>query len=146
MYVLHGPVMFLGGMIERRRHRRRRTEVLHDLACALNRRDYDTARELLAPDIVVRDSVGRRIEGLDEFIRSDREFRARAGGPRIDIKTAIDQDGDLLVMGEIESRFADMNGVAYYRLGFDGDRINRIDITRSDDRMTVTKFHALQHN
>ena len=73
-------------------------------------------------------------------------FRARAGGPRIDIKTAIDQDGDLLVMGEIESRFADMNGIAYYRLGFDGDRINRIDITRSDDRMTVTKFHALQHN
>ncbi len=129
-----------------RHDRRRRSGVVNDLVSALNALDYKVVRRLLSPQVEVTDAVGRQISGVDAFIASDREFRTRAGQPRIEVLAAIENADGILISGMVHSTNRALSGPACWRLAFDGERVSRIEITRSDQHMTVTKFHALQNN
>lgn len=142
--MLSGPFMHLGTIFHGWRGRRQRIEVVETLAHAINNGDYETVRKLVSPDIEVIDALGRSISGAEEFVAADSAFRAQVAGAQLVVESAIENDGDVLVTGRLSGDDPRFAGSTFWRVCFRGDLIARIEITRDQSQMTVTKFHALQ--
>ena len=132
----------LGGLISRRLTRRARGRAVFALVGALNALDYRSVSELLSPDAVMVDVLGRRIAGRDRILASDRAFREQADSPQITVGTLDHSQGDVLVRGHMDSPMPEIDGKVLWRVGFDGARIARIEIIRPGDLMSAPLFAA----
>ncbi len=132
----------LGGLISRRLTRRARGRAVFALVGALNALDYRSVSELLSPDAVMVDVLGRRIAGRDRILASDRAFREQADSPQMTVGTLDHSQGDVLVRGHMDSPMPEIDGKVLWRVGFDGARIARIEIIRPGDLMSAPLFAA----
>lgn len=139
------PVMVLGGFLKRlQSRRRRRIAAVRRISDLLNAMEQEAARPLFSPDLIVVDGAGRRIEGVDDFLRADRNIRIAAGYARIRIDDISVRGNEVFVSGTIDSKSREMSGQTFWRMTFDGDIVSEIHITRDPELMTVTRYHAMQ--
>ena len=137
--------MGFGGFFKRlQSRRRRRIAMVRQLAGFFDNLDYDAARPMLSPDLVVVDGLGRRIEGRETVIKADRDFRIAAGRPRMHINEILTTADDVLVTGVLEGNSAEVTGPSFWRISFSGDLVSRIEITRNPDQMTVARYYSLR--
>ncbi len=106
--------------------------------------EQDAARPLLSPDLIVVDGAGRRIEGVDDFLKTDRNLRIAAGHVQVRIDDISVRDNEVFVSGTTDSESEEMSGQTFWRLTFDGEIVSEIHITRDPELMTVTRYHAMQ--
>ena len=137
--------MVFGGFIKRLQSKRqRRIAAVRRISGLLNAMEQDAARPLFSPDLIVVDGAGRRIEGVDDFLKADRNLRIAAGHAKVRIDDISVRDNEVFVSGTTDSESEEMSGQTYWRLTFDGEVVSEIHITRDPELMTVTRFHALQ--
>lgn len=137
--------MVFGGFLKRSQsRRRRRIAAVRRISDLLNAMEQDAARPLLSPDLIVVDGAGRRIEGVDDFLKADRNLRIAAGHAQVRIDDISVRDNEVFVSGTIDSESKEMSGQTFWRLTFDGEIVSEIHITRDPELMTVTRYHAMQ--
>ncbi len=107
---------------------------------ALNHRDWNGARSLIAADFSIADQFGNEVVGADEFLRSFLDFCEAAGDPKL-VFDSIDPNRDeVLVRGHIENTSSEVRSPTMWRFLFDGPLISRIEVTRANNEMTLPRF------
>ena len=109
---------------------------------AINDSRYDTVATLITDDIGILDTNGGRIDGRDAFIEQDRAYREALGGPGLIVESLFSARGEIFVRGRLDSSNPQVNGPTLWRVRFNGDRINQIEITRTGGQPTVASFAA----
>ncbi|UYH53867.1 nuclear transport factor 2 family protein [Qipengyuania sp. SS22] len=129
-------------LFKKRLNRKARANAVCDVIAGLNSLDYEAVSRVLAPDAVLVDGNGLKLQGLPAIIDADRAFREQADRPQIQVDT-LDHSGDeVLVRGHIDSSMPEIDGPVMWRIYFDGAQITRVEITRPPDRMTGPLFAA----
>ncbi len=114
------------------RARSQREKRVRELAQALNARDYEQVGEFLTANVLVFNVRGGRTEGRAAFIRKDRAFR-EASRAIVQLDEIIHHDDEVLVRGRLESPLPDVGGPTMWRVGFEGELISQVEITRVND-------------
>ena len=122
------------------RERRRHVRAVRSFRDALNRRDMDAVGAHVAPDIVVVDQSGHRIEGRDDYLVMQRSFLEAAGRPTIVLDTVEPNREEVLVRGRVEGGDHRVNGAIMWRISFQGPLISQVEITRDADGITLPRF------
>lgn len=132
----------LSGIFHFRGGKASREKLIRDLASCLNERAYARLPDIVSEDIVIADVNARQFSGRDRMLSSEREYSRRIPDRKLVIETMHHYEDAVLVSGRFESRNVDVAGPAMWRVGFSGDKIARIDVTRADNQMTLPKFAA----
>ena len=82
------------------------------------------------------------MEGLDEIIESDREFRIQAGRPKVVLDSLDHTREEVLVRGHMDSDLPTINGPLMWRAEFDGNLIKRVEVTRPSELMSAPLYAA----
>lgn len=127
----------------KRSSRKGREAAVHAMVKAMNSLDYDAMRGLMTDDAVITDASGRKIEGIEEILEADREFREQAGRPQVVIDTLDHTREEVLVRGHMDSSMREVAGPLMWRAQFDGNRIKRVEVTRPGELMSAPR-HAAQ--
>lgn len=98
--------------------------------------------EYLTEDFAYIDVSGHRMNSREEFLRVDCDFRKAIGNPQAEIET-LDHHGDeTLVRGQLSRGSDEVGGQTFWRIYFDDDRIQRVDVTRAGRHKTLPVFPA----
>ena len=122
--------------------RKDREEAVRTMVAAMNSLDYSVIPSVLAADAVVIDACGHKMEGIEEIIEIDREFREQAGGPQVVIDTLDHTREEVLVRGHLASDLSEIAGPIMWRAEFDEKLIKRLEVTRPSDLMSAPMFAA----
>lgn len=125
------------------RERRRHVRAVQSFRDALNRRDMDAVRNHVAPDIVVCDQSGHRIEGRERYLAMQDSFLKAAGYPTIILDSVEPNRDEVLVRGHVEGGDQRVNGTIMWRVSFEGQSISQIEITRSADGISLPRFASV---
>ena len=120
--------------------RRQQERTLLQLVAAINDQRYDNLTALVTDSVTIVDTKGGRIEGRDKFIEQDRAYREALGGPGLILESMFAARGEVFARGRLDSDNSHINGPTLWRVGFDDDRVDRIEITRSGGQPTVASF------
>ena len=130
----------LSAVLETFRPKARRENSVREFVAAANAGDYDAAGELLTDDFVIADVNGSEVSGKDDFIREDRRFRNAAGQPLLVLESIDHNRGEVLVRGHMEGGVEDVSGPTMWRVGFRGDKIAHVEVTRAMSNVTMPAY------
>ena len=121
---------------ERRRHMRAVTAI----GDAINRRDWNAAKDMLTPDFSMADQSGNEVSGPEEFLNSVRQFYDVLGDPRLVFDSIDPNREEVLVRGHLDNTTSQVRSPTMWRFLFDGPLISRIEVTRANNEMTLPRF------
>ena len=130
----------LSAVLETFRPKARRENSVREFVAAANAGDYDVAQKLLAEDFVIVDVKGSTVVGRDNFIREDRRFRNAAGQPLLVLESIDHNREEVLVRGHLEGGVEDVSGPTMWRVGFRGNKIAHVEVTRAMSNVTMPAF------
>lgn len=133
----------LRALFFKRSSRKGREVALHAMVKAMNTLDYDAIRGLMTEDAMVIDAGGRKMEGIEEILEADREFREQAGRPQVVVDTLDHTREEVLVRGHMDSPMREVAGPLMWRAEFEGNLIKRVEVTRPGELMSAPR-HAAQ--
>ena len=133
----------LRALFSKRTSRKGREASVHALVESMNTLDYDSMRRIMSDDAVIIDAGGRKMEGIEEILEADREFREQAGRPQVVIDTLDHTREEVLVRGHMDSKLREVAGPLMWRAEFDGNLIKRVEVTRPNELMSAP-LHAAQ--
>ena len=109
---------------------------------ALNRNDREAARQFLADDVLIVDQSGNDIQGADEYLTAYFAYAKAAGNPKIVLDSVDPNREEVLVRGHLAGGSEEVSAPTMWRVIFDGPLIAHVEITRTDNSMTVASFAA----
>ncbi|MXO96155.1 hypothetical protein GRI34_06950 [Erythrobacter aquimaris] len=135
------PIMFLA-ILPSTRERRRHMRAVTAIGDAINRRDWNAVKNLLSPDFSMTDQSGNEVCGAEEFLNSIQQFYEVLGDPKLIFDSIDPNREEVLVRGHLENTVSDVRSPTMWRFLFDGPLIRRIEVTRTNNEMTLPRFAA----
>ncbi|MEX0342382.1 MAG: nuclear transport factor 2 family protein [Erythrobacter sp.] len=132
----------LTSLLPGRRRKLERIAATRAFVDAMNARNHDDARPMMARDFAFVDTGGCRVTGRDEVLASDCAFRNVNANSQVRIQSIDAHDESVLVRGYLESEFEELAGDTMWRVEFDGSKISSIHVTRAGHALTLPKFAA----
>lgn len=123
--------------------RRKRERSVRSFVAAINARQWEEAAGFLVPDIEVSDLGGSSITGQDDLFERERLYQAAYDNPQIDISLLSDNGGEVLMRGQIDSRYEDVAGPTFWRILFRDGLISKIEVMREGGLLTLPRFHPI---
>ena len=120
--------------------RRSRARVVREFVAAMNAQDYDRAVGLVTPEFVFADTAGGRIDGTERFVTVARVYYPAAGYPTVVLTELLQRKDMVLARGHLTDGEGAMGSRTLWQISFRGNRIGRIEVTRSESQTTLPSF------
>lgn len=125
--------------------RRKRERSVRAFLAALNEGRFEEAASLVTGDVIVSDAGGSTIAGQAELIERERKYRKAYGNPQLHVSQLSDNGGEVLIRGQVDSKYEDVAGPTLWRVLFRDGLICRIEIMREGGLMTLPRFQPMDH-
>lgn len=126
--------------------RKARIAGVQALVRAANEGDYSDIAQILDKDFVFADALGHELKGRDEFVKSHKDFRVVGENPQIRIDEMHVHGNEVLARGVLETPLSEETQPTLWAFRFKDDLIDRVDVTRDGDQLTLPQYYSIAHS